>query len=182
MKIIALDQSTTATGLSVYVDGKLRGYMLIKPKSSKRADKIKTDCEPFLINIIMPEEDYGTTLLRITAITDVIETILKQEKPDVVYFEEIYQSRNPKGYRSLARLQGFIAHICHQLGIRYCIIEESKWINYWGTYGSGVGRTERKADIMQKINDLYGLNITVDDISDSIAIGGYAVSIEEKGE
>ena len=182
MLIIGLDQSTTAVGYSIFKDGKLIDYGLIKPKSSKKTLCVNIAPSPHLYSITMPEEEYGTTLLRISAISDVLSHLFNRYNPDVVYFEEIYENRNPKGFRSLARLQGFIACLCWQKEIRYCIKEESTWISYWGTYSKEVKRPERKADIMKKINDLYGLDITIDDISDSIAIGAYAVSVEEKGE
>ena len=179
-RILSVDQSSTSTGASLFVDGKLIDYWLIKPKSSKRADAIHTEEEPHLINIVMPEEQYGTTLLRSTVIVDEIEKLIEQYVVDVVYFEEIFMNTaNPKSFRSLARLQGFIAHTCWKHGVRYVIVEESKWINYIGTYGRGVTRAERKADVMKKMSDLYGFEIKVDDISDSLAIGTYAVSVEK---
>lgn len=180
-RIMSIDQSTSATGLAFFVNGKLKDYCLIKPKMSKRADEMWVEEEPHLISIIMPEADYGTTLLRITAIVDQIEKLIEQFKPDVVYFEEIFVAnrvQNISGFRSLSRLQGFIAHCCWKHQTPYVIVEESKWINSLGTYGRGVGRTERKADIMKKMNDRYGLDITTDDISDAIAIGTYASQID----
>lgn len=180
MKIIGLDQSTTATGVAYFEDGSLTGYSLIKPRSSKKINEIIVEAEPHIYNIKMPEEMYDTTLLRTTVIADQIEEIIKVFKPDVVYFEEIFQSANPKSFRSLARLQGFICHLCHQYGIRYVIVEESKWINSFGSYASEIKRAERKADIMQKMNDRYGLDIDIDDVSDAIAIGTYASKIEKE--
>ena len=182
MKIISLDQSSTACGAAIFIKGKLADYTLIKPKSSKRATETQVISEPHLASIVMPEEEYGTTLLRITEIVDQLEILFKAAKPDVVYFEEIFENGNPKGFRSLSRLQGFIAHLCHKLGIRYVIVEESKWANSITTYGRGVKRAERKADINKRMNDLYGLEIKSDDITDALAIGTYAVAIEEKGE
>ena len=182
MKIIGLDQSSTACGAAIFINGKLSDYTLIKPKSSKRADEIWVSEEPHLITISMPEEEYGTTLLRITAIVDQLEILFESVKPDVVYFEEIFENGNPKGFRSLSRLQGFIAHLCHKLGIRYVIVEESKWANSIATYGRGVKRAERKADINKRMNDLYGLDIKSDDITDALAIGTYAVSAEKENE
>ena len=175
MKLLSLDQSTSATGVGFFIDDELIDYWLIKPKSSKRADEIWVSEEPHLITITMPEEQYGTTLLRTTVITDQIETLIDQFEPDEIWFEEIFENANPKGFRSLARLQGFIAHIAHKHDIKYTIVEESKWITAWGKYGRGVKRPERKADVRQKVNDYYNLNIEVDDISDAIGIGRYAV-------
>ena len=182
MTIIALDQSTTATGLSKFENGELVNYYLIKPRKKKHINEVsyiydKTKCTLF---IDMPEWKYEITLLRTTFITDVIEKELCKTNPDIVYFEEIFENRNPKGYKSLGRLQGFIAHLCHKLNIPYKIIEESKWINTWGTYDRTIKRPERKKDIMKKVNDYYSLNITVDDLSDSIALGRYATEIEKE--
>ena len=156
MKVLALDQSTTATGCALFTGNTLTDYMLIKPKVSKKVSGIMIEKEPHLYSIKMPEELYGTTLCRTTAIADQIELIIKDFKPDVIYFEEIFENknpkfRNPKGYRSLARLQGFICHICHQHNIRYIIVEENKWINSFGSYGSDFERDDRKADLMKKI-------------------------------
>lgn len=174
-RIMSIDQSTSASGVGFFVDGKLKDYYLIKPKMSKRADEMWVEEEPHLISIIMPESEYGTTLLRITAIADQLEKLIEEFKPDEIWFEEIFENGNPKGFRSLARLQGFIAHIAHKHNIKYTIVEETKWITAWGKYGRDVKRTERKQDIKQKVNDYYNLDIKVDDISDAIAIGRYAV-------
>lgn len=177
-RVLSIDQSTSATGVGFFVNGKLKDYYLIKPKMSKRADELRVEEEPHLISIIMPKTDYGTTLLRITAITDQLEKLIEKFKPDEIWFEEIFENTNPKGFRSLARLQGFIAHIAHKHNVKYTIIEESKWITAWGKYGRGVKRPERKEDIREKVNDYYNLDIQVDDISDAIAIGRYAVETQ----
>lgn len=180
MKILALDQSTTGTGFAFFADDSLAGYGLIKPKVSKKINEIIREFEDHLYSIKMPEEMYGTTLLRSTAIAEQIEELIDTFKPDAVYFEEIFDNGNPSGFRSLARLQGFICWICHKHNIPYHIIEETKWINSMGTYSREIKRPERKADIMQKMNDLYGLYITTDDISDAIAIGRYAIQNEKE--
>lgn len=178
MRIIGLDQSTTGTGVSFFIDDVLHDYILLKPKSSKKLDEVVVEPENHLWTIRMPEAMYDTTLLRSTVITDLIEKFIDDFEPDKLYLEEIYQSKNPSGFRSLARLQGFICHTCHKHNIPYVIVEESKWINSFGTYGSDVSRPERKKDIMQKMNDLYGLEIKTDDLSDAIAIGTYAIRSE----
>lgn len=177
-RIISIDQSTSSTGVGFFVDGRLDNYILIKPKVSKKVDNIIVENEPHLCSIKMPEDMYGTTLLRTTVISDEVEKFIEAFDPDVVYFEEIFENSNPRGFRSLARLQGFIAHICHKHNIRYVIVEETKWIKTFGTYGREFSRPMRKADVMKKINDRYGLDIKTDDLSDAIAIGTYAVEKE----
>ena len=187
MKILALDQSSTATAYSVMKDGKLIDYGFIKPKSSKRATEITIKEEPHLITITMPEEKYDTTLLRISYICDAVKKIIKKIKPNHVAFEEIYvaprfnpvtkrmdYSRvNISGFRSLGRLQGQLSRILWELKIPYDIILEQTWITAFGKYSNKTKREERKADVMAKVNEMYGLNITVDDISDAIGIAYY---------
>lgn len=180
MRIIGIDQSTTKNGVAFFANGKLEDYALIEAKFSKKVANTAVVQSPHLYEIKMTEEDYGTTLLRIAEITDLFENIFMDWKPDVVYFEEIFENNNPKGFRSLSRLQGFIAHLCHKLGIRYVIVEESKWINSIATYGREVKRPERKADINKKMNDRYGLDIQSNDITDAIAIGAYALTVEKE--
>lgn len=182
MKVISLDQSTTGTGLAIFTNGKLKNYFLIKPKSSKKVIKTEIVKSPHLYEIKMTEDDYGVSLLRITEIVDLLEKIFKVEKPNVVYFEEIYENNNPKGYRTSARLQGFIAHLAHQYGIRYVIVEENKWANSIATYSYKIKRDERKKDINKRINDLYGLNIDNNDITDALAIGTYALMAEKENK
>ncbi len=187
MKILSLDQSSTATAFSIMQDGELLDYGLIKPKSSKRVTKVKIEEEPHLITITMPEEEYDTTLLRISYICDVVKKLIKKIKPNHVAFEEIYvaPSFNPvtkrmdysrvniSGFRSLSRLQGQLSRILWELKIPYDIILEQTWITAFGKYNSKIKREERKADVMAKVNEMYGLDITVDDISDAIGIAYY---------
>ena len=187
MKILALDQSSTATAYSIMQDGKLIDYGLIKPKSSKCVAGVTIKEEPHLITITMPEEEYDTTLLRISYICDMVKKLIKKTKPNRVAFEEIYvaPSFNPitkrmdysrvniSGFRSLSRLQGQLSRILWESEIPYDIILEQTWITAFGKYNSKIKREERKADVMAKVNEMYGLDITVDDISDAIGIAYY---------
>ena len=181
MRILGLDQSTTSTGWAFFTDDSLVDYALIKPKSSKKVNEVTIEREEHLCSIKMPEEMFGTTLLRSTVIATEIKKLVTELKPDVVYFEEIFENGNANAFRSLARLQGFICWICYTSNVPYHIVEETKWIKAMGTYTKEIKRPERKADVMKKINDLYDLDITTDDISDAIAIGRYGI-INEKGE
>ena len=193
MKILALDQSTTGTAFCVMQDGSLLDYGLIKPKSSKRAAEVSVKKEPHLIIITMPEEEYNTTLLRISYICDVVKKIIKKVKPDRVAFEEIYVAptynpitkrmdysrANISGFRSLSRLQGQLSRILWEMKMPYGIILETEWITAFGKYGKSMKRDERKADVMAKVNAMYGLDINIDDISDAIGIAYY---VSKKGE
>ena len=189
MKILALDQSTKVAAYAVMKDGKLLDYGIIQTKSSTSKSVKETIImeEPHLITIKMPEEEYNTTLLRISYICDEVKKLIKKVKPNRVAFEEIYmqQKYNPytkkkdytatniSGFRSSSRCQGQLSRILWELQIPYDIILETTWITAFGTYSKNVKREERKADVMAKVNEMYGLDITVDDISDAIGIAYY---------
>ena len=135
----------------------------------------------------MPEEEYNTTLLRISYICDEVKKLIKKVKPNRVAFEEIYMQKkynpytkkkdytatNISGFRSSSRCQGQLSRILWEMKITYDIILETSWITAFGKYGSEIKREERKADVMTKVNEMYGLDITVDDISDAIGIAYY---------
>ena len=189
MKILALDQSTKVAAWAVMKDGKLLDYGIIQTKSSTSKSVKETIImeEPHLITIKMPEEEYNTTLLRISYICDEVKKLIKKVKPNRVAFEEIYmqQKYNPytkkkdytatniSGFRSSSRCQGQLSRILWEMKMPYDIILETTWITAFGTYSKNVKREERKADVMAKVNEMYGLDITVDDISDAIGIAYY---------
>lgn len=187
MKVLALDQSSRNTAFAIMEDGKLLDYGLIRTKLSKRVNKVKIEEASHLITITMPEDDYNTTLLRISYICDVVKKIIKEIKPTRVAFEDIYISKafnpmtkrmdysqaNISGFRSLGRLQGQLSRILWEMKMPYDIILEQTWITAFGTYNNNIKRDERKKDIMDKINSMFGLDITVDDISDAIGIAFY---------
>lgn len=181
MRIIGIDQSSSSTGISVFDDEELIYYELIEMK--KTTNKKITDLilkeEEHLYQVTIPEILYKDILGRICIISDRIEFLINEYKPDKVYIEDIFASRNKKSEFDLARLQGFILHACHNKSLSCKIVPENKWINHWGKYDSKVKRPERKKDIMQKVNGWYNLSLTVNDISDAIAIGRYAISIEK---
>ena len=189
MKILALDQSTKVAAYAVMKDGKLLDYGIIQTKSSTAKSVKETIIteEPHLITIKMPEEEYNTTLLRISYICDEVKKLIKKVKPNRVAVEEIYmqQKYNPytkkkdytatniSGFRSSSRCQGQLSRILWEMKMPYDIILETTWITAFGTYGKNIKREERKADVMAKVNEMYGLDITVDDISDAIGIAYY---------
>ena len=189
MKILALDQSTKVAAYAIMKDGKLLDYGIIQTKSStaKSVKEIIITEEPRLITIKMPEEEYNTTLLRISYICDEVKKLIKKVKPNRVAFEEIYMQKkynpytkkkdytatNISGFRSSSRCQGQLSRILWEMKIPYDIILETTWITAFGKYSSSIKREERKADVMAKVNEMYGLDITVDDISDAIGIAYY---------
>ena len=192
MKILAFDQSTTGTAFAILKDGKLLDYGLIKPKMSKRVSDVKIEEKPHLITITMPEDEFNTTLLRTSYICDVAKKLIKKTKPTRVAFEDIYITKtynpytktmdyakaNISGFRSLGRLQGQLSRILWELKLPYDIILEQTWITVFGTYGNNVKREERKLDVMSKVNKMYGLDITEDDISDAIGIAYYVTQAQ----
>lgn len=181
MRIIGIDQSSSSTGISVFDDEELIYYELIEMKktTSKKITDLILKEEEHLYQVTIPEILYKDILGRICIISDRIEFLIDKYKPDAIYMEDIFSSQNVKSEFNLARLQGFVLHICHKKAIPIKIVAENTWINHWGKYDKTIKRPERKNDIMQKVNGWYNLSLTVNDVSDAIAIGRYAVSIEK---
>lgn len=187
MKILGLDQSTKVVAYSLVKDGALLDYGLIQTKMSKRVSETKIEEEPHLTTITMPKDEYDTTLLRVSYLCDAVKKLIKKTKPNRIAFEEVYLAKtynpitkrmdysaaNISGFRSLSRCQGQLSRILWELKMPYDIILEQTWITAFGTYDSKIKREERKADVMAKVNEMYGLDITVDDISDAIGIAYY---------
>lgn len=181
MIILSTDQSSSSTGLSVFDDGELIYYELIEMKktTSKKITDMVLKEEEHLYQVTMPEIIYKNILNRICIVSDRIEYLIDKYRPDMIYMEDIFSSQNVKSEFNLARLQGFVLHICHKKVIPIKIVAENTWINHWGKYDKTIKRPERKKDIMRKVNEWYDLSLTVNDVSDAIAIGRYAVSLEE---
>ena len=96
-----------------------------------------------------------------------------QQKYNPYTKKKDYSATNISGFRSSSRCQGQLSRILWEMKIPYDIILETTWITAFGTYSKNIKREERKADVMAKVNEMYGLDITVDDISDAIGIAYY---------
>lgn len=149
MKILCYDQATSISGYSLFENGELIKYGLLK------VDKSETN-----------------TLNRIKLMTDQIEKLTKKIKPDVVILENIQFQRNIATFKSLAQLQGMIMHFLNKLDICYWYIEPSAWKAFCKIKGRK--RAEQKENTIKFVKEKYGIEVSEDE-ADAIGIGTWAV-------
>lgn len=139
-KILSFDQSTKLSAYSLWVDGQYKESGCID------LHKMKDTSE------------------RVRAMgVELCNTITKY-KPQIVVIEEVAQQSNPLTLKLLARIQGVIIGFCAAHNIDTYIIEPSKWrskLNF--KLGSGVKRQELKAQAIQHVKDVYGLDLSEDE-------------------
>lgn len=148
MKIISLDQSTSKSGYSIFIDKELIDYGIIRPSK-----KISND------NKI-------SMLIRLSE-------FIKKENPDILLIEDVYMKKgktfNIKTHKTLSNLQGMLIAYCVLNNIKYEIIHPSSWKN--GIVGKKkISKEETQEFLKEKYNKEFK-----EDIADSICIGLYFV-------
>lgn len=148
MKVLAIDQSTKASGICLFEDNKLVKYAVLT----------ETSTQP---------------LKRIINIVDRIEKIYDEYQPDVVVVEDVLpeETHNIKTLHTLLYLLGAIKLMIYRKGKEVEVMVASHWRKICGIkVGRGVKREELKAQSMAFVKEKFGLDV-IDDIADSICIG-----------
>ena len=154
MVVLALDQSTRASGWSVFENGSyVESGMIDMTKS-----KLDTDIRSF-------------------EMAKAIWRIIKKYKPEHLVMEETQQQSNVKTVIILARLQGMIVGYAEAHGVKVHILQPSKWraaLQY--RQGSKVKRTELKQQSLDYIKENLGLSLPEDEAEAScIGIAAYKI-------
>lgn len=155
MKILSIDQSTTKTGWSIFVDGiySCHGLLnLAKNKDSKNR--------------------FGEMVL---AICDLIEVNL----PDIVVYEDVSVQLNSKVVIQLARLQGAILCCLLKLGIEGFILPPTTWRKILGIKQGARKSVDLKIDAQNYVQDKLGITGIGTDEADAICIN-FAFHMKEK--
>ena len=151
MKVLAIDASSTSTGVAIFQDLKLIHYE----------------------NITCPQ--YGP-FKRILIMRDAILKIFKQYRPTNVIIQDVLPEdvrHNQQTYTTLKYLQAAIVlslyeHFSFQ-NVQFCTA--SHWRSVCGIKtGPGRRRDYLKKESMRLVKQQYGLDVN-DDISDAICIG-----------
>ena len=152
-KVLAFDQSTKISAYSLWIDGKYIEVGIIDlHKMKDTSERVRA---------------MGVELCRVIA----------KYKPTAVIIEEVAQQSNPMTLKLLARIQGVIIGFCAAHNIDTYIIEPSKWRSILHFHqGAGVKREELKAQAIQHVKNVYGLDASEDE-SESICINEAAHKI-----
>lgn len=147
MKICGIDASTRKTGISLLEDGKLIEYRLLDYSREKDLDK------------------------RIRKMTSSINELLNYFNPNLILCEDVYNDKNKKTFKYLARLGGTILMwaIIKQVDIQYVL--PSHWRGIVGIKtGKDIKRDQLKKDAVKIVKKDYNLDVT-DDEAEAILIG-----------
>lgn len=146
-RIVALDNATEKAGVSIFDDGKLVYYTLIQL--------------------------HGETIQRLAQNRKILqETIIEQWKPDLLIFEDIQYQNNIYTFKVLAMLLGSSVVTAHLAGVKYETVLSKVWREHYCV--TGKTRVQQKAQSIQKVKEMYGINVG-DDEAEAILLGKYAV-------
>lgn len=146
-RIIAFDNATEKVGVSIFDDGVLVYYNLLK-FSGSLDDRMVRIWEVFT------------------------QVVIPQWQPDYLIFEDIQYQGNYQTYKTLAMLQGILRVAAKKANIKFEIV----YVNTWRSHFQIVekNRAKAKAKSIAKVKDMYGLNAN-DDVAEAILLGKYAV-------
>ena len=142
-RILALDDSTTKTGWSVFDGAQLIGYGKIEMTQS-------------------------TPLERISALKQWLLSMLLKWKPDEVIVEDIQQQNNVQLFKVLAQLQGVLLNVIYESKYSFDVIHVSSWRKHCNIKGKT--RKELKKNAQAKIKLWYDVTVTEDE-ADAICLG-----------
>ena len=146
MILLAFDQSSNCTGISLFKNGTWIKSGIINLKKEKNSE------------------------LRFKHMVTSIYKIIEKEKPDEIVFEQTAFQSNAKTLRMLSQLQGCIIGKCFELDIPYYILEPSKWRKTVGIEQGKKTRTSLKFESLNLAHELFSKELT-EDAAESALIG-----------
>lgn len=155
MKIIGIDASSKCTGISSFHNNTLSMYCKIDLKKIKDTDE------------------------RMKQMLDNIIRNIADEKPDTVYFEDVWMGNNPSTSQLLSQLLGGVWGYCILNNIYFQKIKPSAWRKVLGFKGGRLTRDELKQLSIEYVRKEYGIE-TDDDEADAICIGTAGLLLERK--
>lgn len=148
--IINFDQATKITGYSIFKDGNLVTYGLLK------------------VN-----KDEKNPIERMKEMNDKIIALIDDVKPDYIVFENVQFQNNYGTFQQLSQLQGIIMAYLFKLDIGFTIIEPSAWKAFCMIKGKN--REQQKPNTIKFVKEVYKVDVSEDE-ADAIGIGHWSKS------
>jgi Holliday junction resolvasome RuvABC endonuclease subunit len=161
-KILALDQASEKSGYSIFDNGELVKYGLLKLSDIKK-DKFN---EPY-------DE-------RVTNVKEFLKQMIATYNIDLVISEVIQKQVNIKTYKDLAYLQGVLKNYLYDNYIPYGVVKPTEWRSALKING-GKTRQVKKQNALAYVKYNYGVEVTEDE-ADSICIGTASIKLLEKNK
>lgn len=140
---VAIDQSSSISGYSIFSNGELVQYGLFK--TSKKES---------------PE-------FRIIEVSDFLSSLICRLKPSHVALEDVQYQSNPRTLILLSKLLGILQYTCIKSSIEHTIIKPGTWKKTCGVKGRA--RKEQKNNNREFIKNTFNINVSEDE-SDAISI------------
>lgn len=154
-RIIGFDNASHNMGVAIFDNGKLVYYTLLQFTT-------------------------GTTLQRLNKIRDTIEKIIiPLWEPDFIQIEGIQHQNSYATYEVLVKLHGIFEMACDRFKIPFESTRSSIWRSHYAI--NKRDRNEDKKAAIQKVKDMYGLNVT-DDVAEAILIAKYRADMSNRKE
>lgn len=144
-KLLSFDSSTKSTGYAIFTNG-----------NYTKSGRIDFSKEKIM---------FDRTVLMIEQILK----LLDEYKPDIVVWETPHYYRDPETHLCLGIIIGAIIGYCVKTNTFYCPFRASEWRKYIGKHPTK--RDEVKLWGIEKVKELYGIEVEKDDESDAILIG-----------
>lgn len=167
MIIMGIDASTTATGYSIFKDGKLIAYGCIKPKGTDWRERVKSE-------------------------SDTLRQIIDKFHPQKIYMEDVplmenakvskFKKKSPSTTMKLGAVQGCVLAIASLYQIEIEFLLPANWrspLNLFDGTREGTHRDVLKEKATQMANDEFGLSLvwagakskkSEDDVAEAILI------------
>lgn len=151
--LLSLDTSSNKTGYAIYCDGSLTQCGLIDCSDIKNADE------------------------RLSKMVKEIYHLIASTKPNIVVTELTSVNRNPQVQRTLTMILGAVYGRCVSDNIFYYSFRPTEWRKLISSEKKPRKRDELKQWSLDKVKDIFKMEVKSDDIADAILIGSAYVNL-----
>ena len=139
LKLIAFDQSTTATG-----------WCVMEMKTARIIES----------GVVIPKKN-DETIDRITYTIKRCLNLVRTNEVAFVFIEGVQNQRNPKVFEVLAKLAGALEVMLHESGYLVNVVKASEWRKRVGIKGRK--RADVKKEAIDMVKELYDLDVSEDE-------------------
>lgn len=154
LKLIAFDQSTTASGWCVMEMG--------------TGDIIES-------GVVIPNKN-DDTIDRITYTIKRCLNLVRTNEVAFVFIEGVQVQRNPRVYEVLAKLAGSLEIMLYESGFLVNVVKASEWRKRVGIKGRK--RADVKKEAIEMVKEIYGLEVSEDECEAILFARAFAMDQE----
>lgn len=154
LKLIAFDQSTTATG-----------WCVMEMKTARIIES----------GVVIPNKN-DETIDRITYTIKRCLNLVRTNEVAFVFIEGVQNQRNPRVYEVLAKLAGSLEIMLYESGYFVNVVKASEWRRRVGIKGRK--RADVKKEAIELVEELYDLEVSEDEAEAVLFARAFAIEQE----